>query len=53
MKGYLRQSLFPPGFKEDKMNEFLELSQQGRSIEEYYQAFARLLKFSTGFDEVG
>jgi len=43
MKEYLHQEFCPLGFHGNRMNEFLELSQGNLSIEEYHQAFAKLI----------
>lgn len=53
MKAYLRQRFCPPGFQDDKMNEFLELTQGKKSIEEYHQSFANLLRYAPGMDDDG
>lgn len=51
MKAFLRRRFCPPCFNQDKLNQFLELSQGNLSVEEYYQAYSKLLRFAPVMDE--
>jgi len=51
VKAFLRRRFCPPGFNQDKLNQFLELSQGSLSVEEYYQAYSNLLRFAPVMDE--
>jgi len=51
IKAFLRSRFCPPGFNQDKLNQFLELTQGTRSVEEYHQAYSELLRFAPIMDE--
>jgi len=51
IKAFLRSRFCPPGFNQDKLNQFLELTQGTRSVEEYHQVYSELLRFAPIMDE--